>query len=83
VFFFNSDVIMQLLCGFLTSWIIVGCVIAADDNIDVDEKARAFLRRYNAEAPDYMHEYITKAWAYFTNLTDYNSQQMVRVYIFT
>ncbi|XP_053409042.1 angiotensin-converting enzyme-like isoform X1 [Mercenaria mercenaria] len=50
-------------------------VLAADDN--VTEKAILFLQRYNREAIEVTYESGIKAWIYNTNITDYNSEQMV------
>lgn len=40
--------------------------------------ARQFLERYEKEAENVWYQGSTKAWAYYTNITDYNSEQMVR-----
>lgn len=52
-------------------------MVAADDNDAMEEKARAFLKRYNSEVQDVMYQVALKSWAYYTNLTEYNSEQMV------
>lgn len=51
------------------------CGLAADDS----EIARAknFLERYNEEAEKVYYQANLKSWAYYTNITDYNSEQMV------
>lgn len=54
------------------------CGRAADDT----EIARAqeFLERYSAEAEKVYYQSSLKAWTYNTNVTDYNSEQMVKYF---
>lgn len=40
--------------------------------------ARQFLGRYESEAEEVSYQNSLKAWAYNTNITDYNSDQLVR-----
>lgn len=68
---------MELSYGFTVFLFVCNMVHADDFEVVENESARAFLERYNREAPEVMNQYMLKAWTYNTNLTDYNSQQMV------
>ena len=42
------------------------------------DRANAFLKKYEASASDISYKSSLAAWTYNTNITDYNSEQMVK-----
>lgn len=44
-----------------------------------DIKAKEFLDRFDVEATDRIYQYSLASWAYNTNITEENSQKVVRV----
>ena len=50
-------------------------------DVNEEERARQFLEKYDTEAAGVTYLSVLKAWTYNTNLTDYNSEQMVS-YVF-
>jgi hypothetical protein len=65
------------IIGYILFFLVFCCCrsFAADDNEEA--RARQFVEKYDKEAVEVSYESALKSWIYNTNITDYNSEQMV------
>lgn len=60
------------------------CFVALSQQQTEDEKVRAYLEGddgYNARAEALSNRYSIASWAYYTNITSFNSEKMVKVFL--
>ena len=46
---------------------------------ELEQRAAAFLERFDVKATELMYQYSLASWEYNTNITDENSQKLVSV----
>lgn len=64
--------------------LIFACFVALSQQLSEDDRVRDYLDGddgYNARAEALSNRYSIASWAYYTNITNFNSEKRVKVFL--
>lgn len=67
---------MYLKTGFITTLVLCD-IVRTEISASVEDRARDVIHRFQTEGIKIANNFANKAWAYYTNISDFNSKQMV------